>query len=232
LKKTCTLVVLILCGLTGAPAAQNGSLDAERPPWAVAGVPDNVWMLVGAAEASNKKDQAKDLLKEAEDHARIAVADNEDHVGSRYALTIVLGLRTEREGGKTKIGLATEMRSQLEAILQREPTHAGAHHLFGRLNAAVLRMGGFTRWIAGTLLGGGELKKATWAEAEGHLVFAEDRAPGVSDHHLQLGYLYRDTKRPTLALAEVEHVLAMPVQSAKEQRVHDEAVQLKKKLVR
>ena len=51
-----------------------------------------------------------------------------------------------------------------------------------------------TRWIATRLLGGGELRKATWEEAERNLAFAEERAPGVSEHHLQLANLYADTE--------------------------------------
>ena len=87
-----------------------------------------------------------------------------------------------------------------------------------------------TRWLATNLLGGGELKKATWEEAERNLTFAEQQVPEVSDHHLQLANLYRDTKRPELALAEAEHVLSLPVRSAMEQAVYDEASDLKKRL--
>jgi hypothetical protein len=87
--------------------------------------------------------------------------------------------------------------------------------MMGRLNAAVLRMSRVTRWLATSLLGGGELKKATWIAAERDLAFAETRVPQVSDHHLQLAYLYRDTKRPGLAMTEVEHVLAMPMNTTR-----------------
>jgi hypothetical protein len=54
--------------------------------------------------------------------------------------------------------------------------------------------------------------------------------PGVSDHHMQLANLYRDTKRPELARAEVEHVLAIPCHSRMETAVREEALRLKKKL--
>ena len=87
-------------------------------------------------------------------------------------------------------------------------------------------MGRVTRWIATNLLGGGELKKATWKEAERNLVFAEQRDPDVPDHHMQLANLYRDTHRPELALREVDHVLVLSAVSPMEELVHAEALGL------
>lgn len=93
-----------------------------------------------------------------------------------------------------------------------------------------------TRWIATNLLGGGELKKATWEAAEEHLSFAEQQAPKVSGHHLQLAALYADTDRLGLALQELEHVFPWPVVSPIERFVWDEALEAKeeweRKLIR
>ncbi len=98
--------------------------------------------------------------------------------------------------------------------------------MLGRLHAGVLRMGRVTRRIATNLLGGGELGKATWEEAEQHLAFAEERVPELADHHLQLANLFRDTDRPEQALEEVEHVIALPARSYLEERVLNEALDL------
>lgn len=225
------LAAMMLLGAAAVPVvAQSGPAAPERPAWVVDGVPDTVWIAVESAIAEKDKDRAKSLLKDAEVAARAAVAGREGDVGPRFALAVVLGLRTEREGGKTKIGIASELKKELEATLAIDPEHGRARHMRGRLKAAVLRMSRVTRWLATSVLGGGELKKASWEEAEYDLSFAEIRVPEVSDHHLQLAYLYRDTKRPGLALIEAEHVLVMPFQSAMERAVYDEAVKLKKKL--
>lgn len=231
LTNTHKLATLMLLGAATVPVvAQNGPAAPERPAWVVDGVPETVWTAVESAIAEKDKDRAKSLLKGAEVEARAAVAAREGDVGPRFALAVVLGLRTEREGGKTKIGIAAELKKELEATLAIDPEHGRARHMRGRLNAAVLRMNRVTRWLATSVLGGGELKKATWVQAEHDLAFAETRVPEVNDHHLQLAYLYRDTKRPALAMNEVEHVLAMPFQSATERAVHDEALKLKKRL--
>lgn len=225
------MLAALLLGAIGVPAAaQNGPSAIARPAWVVDGMSDRVWVLVESALAEQDKSRTKAMLKEAEVQARSGITGHEGEAGPRFALAVVLGLRTEREGGKTKIAIASDLKKELEATLAIDPAHARARHLRGRLNAAVLRMNPITRFLATSVLGGGELKKASWQQAESDLVFAENQAPGVSDHHMQLAHLYRDTKRPELARAEVEHVLAIPFQSTMETAVHAEALKLKKRL--
>ena len=210
--------------------AQVTAPSGERPAWVVEGVPDTVWVLVESAVGQVDPDRTKEILKLAEAQAQAAVAGHEEDVPRRFALAVVLGLRADREGGRTKVLAASALHKELEGILALDPEHARARHMLGRLHAGVLRMNRFTRWIATNLLGGSELKKATWELAEENLTYAEERVPEVSDHHLQLANLYRDTDRPELALVEADHVLALPVRSPMEQAVHDEAAGLKEKL--
>jgi hypothetical protein len=224
------LAASLLATICVPVAAQHGPSANVRPAWVGDDVPDAVWVLVESALTEQDKGRTKTMLKEAEAQARSSIEGHEAEAGPRFGLAVILGLRTEREGGKTKIGIASDLKKQLDEILVIDPLHARARHLRGRLNAAVLRMSSITRWLATSVLGGGELKKATWQQAESDLVFAELHVPEVSDHHMQLAYLYRDTKRPELALVEVGHVLAMPCQSAMETVVHDVALKLQKKL--
>jgi hypothetical protein len=202
----------------------------ERPPWVVDGVPESVWVLVERTYTETDRDRAKQMLIEAEAAARAAAVGHESEVGRRFALAVVLGRRADIEGGRTKVTVAEEFHRELEAILELDPDHAQAHHLMGRLYAGVRRMGRLTRWIATNLLGGDELKKATWEAAEAHLLFAEERQPGISDYHLQLANLYRDTDRPSLALEEVAHVLDLPAETPLEVAVRTEALALETKL--
>jgi len=196
---------------------------APRPEWATASVPDTVWRLVVAATDTHDDESAKAWLRDAESHARASVVDDPADVGRRYAYAVVLGLRANFEGGQTKVRAAAALHEQLGHILGASQDHVGARHMLGRLHAGVRRMNGVTRWIATNLLGGGELKKATWEAAEENLAFAEARAPGVADHHLQLALLYRDTGRPALALRELEHALAIPAVTVLEESVLAEA---------
>ena len=220
---------LLLIPLWSALSAQETvpiSPD-ERPTWVVDGVPDSVWMLVEVSWTLDDEDRRKELLKQAETHARRASEDHSDDVGWRFALAVVLASRADIEGGRTKVRIAAEFHRELEVILELDPQHARAHHLLGRLYAGVRRSNWVTRWLATNLLGGGELKKATWQAAEEHLSFAERQAPEVSGHHLQLAALYADTDRLELALQEVEHAFRLPVVSPIERVVWDEALEVK-----
>jgi hypothetical protein len=213
--------MVILSG--GLALAQVPQSAVKRPPWVTEGVPDTVWLLVEATYAEDDGDRVKELLKDAEAHARLAVEGHEDDIGRRFALAVVMGRRADREGGRTKVRVASEFHEELLAILGMDPKHTQARHLMGRLYAGVRRMGTVTRWIATNLLGGNELKKATWDAAEEHLAFAEMRDPGVADYHLQLANLYRDTDRPEMAAAEARHVMELPATTPLEQAVRAEA---------
>lgn len=196
---------------------------AQRPDWATESVPDTVVALVERANDTVDDDQRKDFLVEAERHARAAVSGHEQDIGRRYALAVVLGLRANSEGGQSKVHAAADMATELEAVLAADASHAGARHMLGRLHAGVRRLNRVTRWIATNLLGGDELKRATWEAAEENLAYAEEHAPGVADHHFQLALLYRDTGRPELALQEISHMREFQARNALEAAVHAEA---------
>ncbi len=168
---------------------------------------------------------------DAEAHARAAVEGHENDVGRRFALAIVLGRRADKEGGRTKVQVASECHKEVKAVLELATQLPQARYLMGRLYAAVQRMGWMRRWIATNLLGGGELKQATWEAAEAHLVFAEEAQPEVSDYHLQLAALYGDTDRPKLALEEVQHVFELPATTPREIAVLNQATKFELKLL-
>jgi hypothetical protein len=222
---------LLAAILVGQAAVDGGPASREPPVWVVEGVPDTVWILVEETFAEEDNDRVKEMLKEAEAHARLAAEGHENDVGRRLALAIVLGRRADTQGGRTKIEAASDCHRELEAVLELAPEQPQARYLMGRIYAGVRRMNWVTRWIATSLLGGGELKKATWEAAEEHLLFAEQVQSEVSDYHLQLGRLYGDTDRPELALQEVQHVLELPATTAWEISVRDRAIEFQLKLL-
>jgi hypothetical protein len=213
-------------------AAETSELELVKPAWVVGDVPDTVWVLMETSVVTEDDDTMKEMLREAESHARDAVVDNETNVGRRFALAAVLGMRADREGGLTKIRAASSLYDELEVVLELDPDHAEARYMMGRLHAGIRRMGGVTRWLATNLLGGATLKSASWEEAERHLVFAESKAPEVPDHHLQLARVFLDTERPELAEAELEHVIAMTPTSPMEHAARAEALELQAEIAR
>jgi hypothetical protein len=210
-----------------APGTDSGASERmTKPAWVVGDVPDTVWILMENAVATKDEDTMKELLVEAERQARCAVVGNEANVGRRFALAAALGMRADREGGRTKVKAASALHDELKVVLELDPDHARAHYMMGRLHAGVRRMNGITRWLATNLLGGATLKQASWQEAERHLAFAESTAPEVPDHHLQLARVFRDTGRPELALPELDHVFRMEATSPMEREAREEALQI------
>lgn len=205
-----------------------GPSGPQRPEWATETVPDTIVTLVERA-ADADGDTRKRLLREAEHHAREALAEGDD-TGRRYALAVILGLRANAEGGRTKVQIAAALSEQLDVILTADPDHVGARHMLGRLHAGIRRMGRVSRWLAKNVMGGGALANATWEEAERNLAYAEEHAPWVADHHLQLALLYRDTGRPQLAAEEVSHALEIEPRNALEHAVRDEALRVRSEL--
>lgn len=213
------------------PAVHSLTARPGAPPWVTPGVPDTIWLLVeSATEVGGEEEKAR--LRYAERLARVTLEGQEDDVGRRYALAVVLGLRADREGGRTKVRAASALYEELEVLLEIAPNHAQARHLMGRLHAGVRRMNRVTRWLATNLLGGDVLKGATWELAEEHLAFAEREAPEVAEHHLQLANLFRDTGRPEQALDEARHVLALEATTPLAIKARAEAEDLVRSLLR
>jgi tetratricopeptide (TPR) repeat protein len=218
-----TTTILVAAALT------FGGVEQKRPDWATDEVPDTIVTLVERAADTDDGDLRKSLLREAESQAREAV-NADDQTSRRYALAVVLGLRANVEGGKTKVQAAAALSDELDVILEREPDHAGARHMLGRLHAGIRRMSRITRWLATNVMGGDALSRATWEAAEENLAYAEEHAPNVPDHHLQLALLYRDTDRPELAAEELSHVLAIEPRNVLERAVREEALRVRSEL--
>lgn len=128
---------------------------------------------------------------------------------TRYRLAVVLGGRVETLEGRERVEAAEALYQQSRRVFEVEPEHPGAHHLMGRLMAGVLRLGGLSRAMARMMIGGELLSTASWPVARSHLERAEDGAPCVPEHHLELAKLLHETGDDEAARRELRHVLAL-----------------------
>lgn len=145
-------------------------------------------------------------LRAVESRARALSRLDPHGAGAWYWLAATRGMQADREGGRARIRLASGAYEAAQRALELDPEHPGAHHVMGRVAAAVMRLNTATRLLVIHLLGGEALSGATWAEAERLLSFAERHAPDVADHHYELAALYRDTDRWEEARREAAHV--------------------------
>ena len=205
----------LLASATGAEAQSSAiSLVQPRPlagihACATAEVREGAAWRTLLAARQLPEDEAKETLATLHDSLSREVDARPDDVELRYLLGVVAGSRADVEGGRTSIALGKEMLGHVEKVLQMDPRHAGAQHLVGRLHAAVLRMDGFTRFVATRLLGGGELGGASWEEARVRLEAAVAGAPCVPDHHYELARLYAERGDIRPAMEQLQDLLAL-----------------------
>ncbi len=151
-------------------------------------------------------DQRHHHFMDAEIHARRAVRLNHHDLQARYWLAAALGLLTENAGLREQLRLGRASYEIAAGILAEDPDHAGAHHILGRFNAEVMRLGGMARFVAGRLLGSDLVRRASWDAAEEHLLHAARAEPHQPAHRLALARLYADTDRPDLAREQLDLV--------------------------
>ena len=129
-------------------------------------------------------------------HATVAKTLDPDGLEGRYWLAVAAGLIADLSGGRTKVRLADEAYRESAWVLEIDSTHAGAHYLQGRIQAAVMRLSAVMRFIAKALVGGEALRSASWERAEFHLRRAAELEPELAMHHFELAMIYESMDRP------------------------------------
>ncbi|MGB1780092.1 MAG: hypothetical protein ACPHQP_11105, partial [Longimicrobiales bacterium] len=112
-------IIMSAAELSGQEIAIPDVVPTARPAWVSDDIPDDVWQRVEASVTA-EDEKRQELLVEAEHHARTRLAERPESVDRRFALAVVLGMRADREGGRTKIRAASALHDELSAILQEE----------------------------------------------------------------------------------------------------------------
>jgi hypothetical protein len=167
------------------------------------------WQAVYAALAAPGDPVMDPALEVLQDSLTTILGSDPNALDTRFLLASVMGARSEVNTGRAKLEWAGAMEVEARHILERDPGHPGAHHLTGRLHAAVRRMSGFKRFLARTLFGGDVLEGGSWETARTHLEVAESADPCVPDHHYELARLYQDLDMWAEVEREVRHTLEL-----------------------
>jgi tetratricopeptide (TPR) repeat protein len=146
----------------------------------------------------------------AERHAARAVAANPLGADGHFALALAIGHAALSASRDERIRRATEIRTEALAAIELDPRHDGAYHVLGRWNAEIMRLSGFSRFVARRFLGAGVFRYASWAGAIECLERAVQLDPSRIYHHLDLAEVYIDRKRWGDARAELEALAALP----------------------
>lgn len=157
-------------------------------------------------------------------HGSEAARIEPNGVDGLYWLSVAIGRRSFLLSPRGSARAGQEVYDLSHRILGLDPTNAGAHDALGKLAYRVMRLSGFERFVARTLLGNPALESASWEIAEKHLERAVELDPTWLVPHLDLGMTYLYTDRVGLAEAELERAIALPVRHPGDRMFKQEAV--------
>lgn len=156
--------------------------------------------------ARSDRPRRDSLLARAQELARRSVRLAPAEARTHFALGLVLGNTALTRGLKERVRLAVEIHELALRAIALDSTLDGPHHLLGRWHHEVMKLSGFERFIARSLLGGGAFRKASWAEAQRQLELAVALDSGRIYHRLELARVYLARKQTTAALGELHAI--------------------------
>lgn len=146
---------------------------------------------------------------EGEKFARKAIKQCPDDPMAHLALAIAVGRVALMEGGKKKVELSKEVKSEAEKTIALDPGNDIALHVLARWNREVSNLSGVLKMFAKVLYGG--LPPASNDKAIEFFSKAISLKPGYCNHYLELGITYEELKRYPEAKAQYELALSAPV---------------------
>jgi len=187
-------------------AAYRGALEAAPDSY------EALWKLARAladqATLSKRPEEQKGLCVEAEKLARKAVALEPADSKGHTSLAVGVGKLALFEGGKRKVELSKEVKTEAEKALQYNPDDDVALHVLAIWNREMVELGWFLKSFAQLLYG--KFPPASLDAAIADLRRATELQPNVIPHHVEFGITLASAKRWADAKAELDKGLALP----------------------
>jgi tetratricopeptide (TPR) repeat protein len=149
------------------------------------------------------------LYQLGEQYARRAVQSDGKSSIAHFALAKALGRRALSLSAKERVKFAAEVRKEALESLALDSTNAGALHVLARWHANIMRLNGFTRFMAKNVLGGKTFGEANWKDALALMQRASSLEPDRIVHRLELGAIYTDTGDRARARQEYETAMRL-----------------------
>lgn len=173
------------------------------------------------AEDSSGESQQR-LLSSAVAHAREAVALAPDSAQAHVWLAAALGRQALREGPKSRLAMAREIKSEVDRSIALDPKIGRAYHIRGLWNRNIASLNFFER--SGAAMFGGVPQGASMDNAVADLEKAVALEPDYVNHRLELGRTYHMLHRDADARRELEKCVALPpASSARDAHYQDDA---------
>jgi tetratricopeptide (TPR) repeat protein len=132
------------------------------------------------------------LYKIGEQYGRQAVAALPNSAMAHFVLAKAIGRHALTLGTRDRVKFAGEVRKEALESIKLDSINPGALHVMGMWNANIMRLSGFSRFMAKNLLGGKTFGEANWDDAAKYLERAAALEPDRIVHALDLAAVYLD----------------------------------------
>lgn len=190
-----------------------------------------VWRIARAYAkiAQNASDAAKEkFYQQAMDTGKKAVALNPNDAQGHLWLAIAEGRLALFKGGKEKVSLSKEVKSETEMVLKLDPRNDIGYHILGCWHREVATLNPILKAFAKLIYGG--LPAADIQEAVTYLQKSVALRPDGIEHHLELGKTYNVVKNYDLARAEFKKCLSLTPMEERDAHYQQEASGLLEKI--
>jgi len=170
-----------------------------------------LWRAANAAVDLGEFDAPRQdsLYRLGEHYARRAVQADPKNSMAHFALAKAIGRRALSLGPRDRVKYAGEVRKEAMEALSLDSTNAGALHVMGLWHANIMRLSGFTRFLAKNLLGGKTFGEANWNDAARYLERAAAIEPSRILHRVDLAQIYADRGEKAKAREQFQNALRM-----------------------
>src|SRR5688572_20971157 len=153
-----------------------------------------LWRASGEAIDLGEFDDAKrdSLYQLGEQYARRAVQADAKSSMAHFSLAKAIGRRSLALGKKERVKYAGDVHREANESLRLDSANAGALHVLGRWHAEIMRLSGFSRFMAKNVLGGKTFGEANWKDAVRLMEKAVALEPDRIVHRLELAAIYAD----------------------------------------
>lgn len=171
------------------------------------------------------KPKAQAAFEEAVTAGRKAVVLDSQKPEGHLELAVALGRLALFKGGKDKIRMSKEIKSEADRALAIDPKQDRAEHVIARWNRGIAELSFFEKTAANTILGGLP-KGASYDEAVTHFERAITLNPDYTNHHVELGRTLLKLGLKAKARAELEKAMACPPRTPFDTEYKHDAQQL------
>ena len=163
--------------------------------------------LVDQGTLSKDANDQKTLFQNAVTLAQTAVRLNPNGADGHIQLAIAVGKLALFLGGKQKVEMSKEVKTEAEMAMKLDPKADLPYHVLGVWNREMAELNWFLRKFAELLYG--KFPAASLEKAIESLQQASALAPNVVPHHVELGITLAAARRWDEANKELAHAVAM-----------------------